>query len=82
MLFEDACTLAEEQGVLAALETSAKESQNVEEAFMLMARELMARNGMMVQQQPTYQDSPHVLLRTNSRPINSPGTSEKKSCDC
>ncbi|XP_061107771.1 ras-related protein Rab-19 [Conger conger] len=80
VLFEDACNLAEERGVLAALETSAKESQNVEEAFMLMARELMARNGMMVQHQPGSHD--HVLLRTNSRPINSPGPSEKKSCDC
>ncbi|KAJ8386892.1 hypothetical protein AAFF_G00164890 [Aldrovandia affinis] len=82
VLFEEACTLAEERGVLAALETSAKEAQNVEEAFMLMARELMVRNGMMVQQQAGYQDSSHVLLRTNSRPINSPGPPEKKSCDC
>ncbi|KPP75753.1 ras-related protein Rab-19-like [Scleropages formosus] len=80
VLFEDACTLAEERGVLAALETSAKEARNVEEAFLLLARELMARNGMMVQQQPL-QDS-RVLLRANSRPINSPEPLEKKSCQC
>ncbi|CAF95873.1 unnamed protein product, partial [Tetraodon nigroviridis] len=45
VLFEDACTLAESNGVLAVLETSAKEAQNVEAAFTLMARELLARNG-------------------------------------
>ncbi|KAJ8262040.1 hypothetical protein GJAV_G00161400 [Gymnothorax javanicus] len=82
VLFEEACTLAEEQGVLAALETSAKESQNIEEAFMLLARELMVRNGMMVQQQPAHNNSSHVILRTNSRPINSPGIEEKKQCEC
>uniref|UniRef100_H2MPM0 Ras-related protein Rab-19 n=1 Tax=Oryzias latipes TaxID=8090 RepID=H2MPM0_ORYLA len=48
VLFEDACTLAEHNGVLAALETSAMEAQNVEAAFVLMARELMARNGPSV----------------------------------
>uniref|UniRef100_A0A8C9YZE6 Ras-related protein Rab-19 n=1 Tax=Sander lucioperca TaxID=283035 RepID=A0A8C9YZE6_SANLU len=49
--FEKACNLAKESDVLAALETSAKESQNVEEAFTLMARELMSRNGLNVQQE-------------------------------
>lgn len=44
VLFEDACTLAESKSVMAALETSAKEAQNVESAFILMARELLAQN--------------------------------------
>uniref|UniRef100_A0A663LJG3 RAB19, member RAS oncogene family n=1 Tax=Athene cunicularia TaxID=194338 RepID=A0A663LJG3_ATHCN len=41
VLFEDACTLAEKHGLLAVLETSAKEAQNVEEVFTLMAKELI-----------------------------------------
>ncbi|XP_048864445.1 ras-related protein Rab-19 [Brienomyrus brachyistius] len=81
VLFEDACTLAEERGMLAALETSAKESHNIEEAFLLMARELMARNGMMVQQQSPQQQS-HILLRANSRPIEGPSPAERKACNC
>jgi hypothetical protein len=36
VLFEEACTLAEDKGVLAALETSAKAAQNVDAAFILM----------------------------------------------
>ncbi|KAM9651203.1 ras-related protein Rab-19 isoform 1-T3 [Trichechus inunguis] len=44
VLFEDACTLAEKYGLLAVLETSAKESRNIDEVFMLMAKELIARN--------------------------------------
>lgn len=81
--FQEACTLAKEKGLLAALETSAKESQNVDEAFMMMARELMSRNGLNVQQgDPT--SAPHALLRTNSKPIDigssAFSTQEKKSC--
>uniref|UniRef100_A0A3P8VP94 RAB19, member RAS onco family n=1 Tax=Cynoglossus semilaevis TaxID=244447 RepID=A0A3P8VP94_CYNSE len=80
VLFEDACNLAKDKGILAALETSAKESQNVEEAFIMMARELLYRNGLNVQQG----DLPGVSLATNSRPINgSIGTytpPEKKTC--
>uniref|UniRef100_A0A3P9Q8D2 Ras-related protein Rab-19 n=1 Tax=Poecilia reticulata TaxID=8081 RepID=A0A3P9Q8D2_POERE len=51
VLFEDACTLAEKNSLLAALETSAKEAQNIEAAFILMARELLARNGMAITDQ-------------------------------
>ncbi|KAG7495507.1 ras-related protein Rab-19-like [Solea senegalensis] len=80
VLFEEACNLANERGILAALETSAKESQNVEEAFIMMAKELLYRNGHTVQQG----DTPRVLLRANSRPVNGTvGTyapPEKKSC--
>ncbi|XP_044199280.1 ras-related protein Rab-19-like [Thunnus albacares] len=86
VLFEEACSLAKDRGVLAALETSAKESQNVEEAFMMMARELLSRNGLHVQQGDVESNSstPRVLLRANSRPVNGAGavyaTPEKKSC--
>ncbi|XP_067110383.1 ras-related protein Rab-19-like isoform X2 [Osmerus mordax] len=81
--FEESCSLAEERGILAALETSAKEAQYVEEAFLMMARELLARNGLSVQQGE--QDSTRILLRSNSRPVNGPatfGSAEKKQCDC
>ncbi|KAM7367063.1 hypothetical protein PAMP_014988 [Pampus punctatissimus] len=86
VLFEEACNLAKDRGILAALETSAKESQNVEEAFMMMARELLSRNGLHVQQGDVESNSstPRVLLRANSRPVNGAGAtntaSEKKSC--
>ncbi|XP_077400111.1 ras-related protein Rab-19-like [Vanacampus margaritifer] len=85
VLFEEACSLANERGALAALETSAKEGQNVEESFMLMARELLSRNGLQVQQNELEGFSrPRLLLRTDSRPVN--GTmgaftsADKKSC--
>uniref|UniRef100_A0A3B5MK05 Ras-related protein Rab-19 n=1 Tax=Xiphophorus couchianus TaxID=32473 RepID=A0A3B5MK05_9TELE len=85
--FEKACNLAKERGILAALETSAKESQNVEEAFLMMARELLSRNGLNVQQDEVESNSmPRILLRENSRPINVsmgpyvPPEKEKKSC--
>uniref|UniRef100_A0A3B5PVK6 Ras-related protein Rab-19 n=1 Tax=Xiphophorus maculatus TaxID=8083 RepID=A0A3B5PVK6_XIPMA len=54
VLFEDACTLAEKNSLLAALETSAKEAQNIEAAFILMARELLARNGMAITDQNSH----------------------------
>ncbi|XP_069012895.1 ras-related protein Rab-19-like [Embiotoca jacksoni] len=84
--FEEACTLAKERGILAALETSAKESQNVEEAFMMMAKELLARNGLNVPQGDLESSStPRVLLRNNSRPVNGTAVAytppeEKKTC--
>lgn len=85
--FEKACNLAKERGILAALETSAKESQNVEEAFLMMARELLSRNGLNVQQGHVESDGmPRILLRENSRPIDVsigayvPPEKEKKSC--
>lgn len=83
VLFEEACSLAKDKGLLAALETSAKESQNVEEAFMMMARELMSRNGLYVQQ-GEIDGTPHSLLRTNSKPVDiglaADTATEKKSC--
>lgn len=78
MLFEDACTLAESNGVLAVLETSAKEAQNVEAAFTLMARELLARNGTNMAEE-SLRDSPRLMLSGSS--ILGAGTSDKK-CGC
>lgn len=80
VLFEDACTLAENNSVLAALETSAKEAQNVENAFTLMARELLARNGMTVVDESS-QDPSHFMLSNSSHPVHSTVPSDKK-CGC
>ncbi|XP_062239060.1 ras-related protein Rab-19-like [Platichthys flesus] len=81
--FEDACELAKERGILAALETSAKESQNVAEAFMMMARELIYRNGLNVHQGDP-RSTPRVPLGADSRPVNGLVSAyeppEKKSC--
>ncbi|XP_068572883.1 ras-related protein Rab-19-like [Cebidichthys violaceus] len=82
--FEEACNLAEDKDILAALETSAKESQNVEEAFIMMARELLSRNGLNVQQEDSISSNTPRLLRSNSRPIDGLGAAytppEKKTC--
>ncbi|XP_041651657.1 ras-related protein Rab-19 [Cheilinus undulatus] len=80
VLFEDACTLAEKNNILAALETSAKEAQNVEAAFILMARELLARNGLNITDESS-QDSPQFMLSNSSHPVNGTMSSDKK-CGC
>ncbi|XP_004570899.1 ras-related protein Rab-19 isoform X1 [Maylandia zebra] len=80
VLFEDACNLAEDSGVLAALETSAKEAQNIEAAFILMARELMARNGMTIINESS-ENSPQFMLSNNSHPVPSAVVTDKK-CGC
>uniref|UniRef100_A0A672GKQ4 Ras-related protein Rab-19 n=1 Tax=Salarias fasciatus TaxID=181472 RepID=A0A672GKQ4_SALFA len=80
VLFEDACTLAENNNVLAALETSAKEAQNVEAAFILMARELLARNGMTMTDGES-QESPQLMLSNSSRPVEGTAPADGK-CGC
>lgn len=80
MLFEDACTLAERTGALAALETSAKQHHNIEEAFELMARELIVRHGGIVHQD-SQSDSLTAFLHSDSHPIDEEHL-EKRSCDC
>lgn len=111
--FQDACNLAKEIGILAALETSAKvilnasvrrkekkkvwifylfgmapvffqASQNVEEAFVMMARELMSRNGLLFQHEDI-NGLPRILLQANSQPVDLNTAAytpppEKKSC--
>lgn len=84
--FEEACNFAKNRGMLAALETSAMMSQNVEEAFMMMARELMARNGHNVPGHGSLgtNGTPRLLLRANSRPVvdltGASAPAEKKTC--
>lgn len=84
VLFEDACKLADDRGLVAALETSAKDARSVEEAFVMIAQELLLRNGMKITQEDSRHDSTRVILRTNSRSIDhlTPDTTDKKSCDC
>lgn len=79
-MFEDACTLAENNGVLAVLETSAKAAENVDAAFTLMARELLARNGMNTADE-TLRDSPQLMLSSSSHPVLSAVPLDKK-CGC
>ncbi|XP_047550867.1 ras-related protein Rab-19 [Lutra lutra] len=78
VLFEDACALAEKCGLLAVLETSAKESKNIEEVFVLMARELIARNSLHL-----FGESTMNSLALDSRPILvAQGPREKTHCSC
>ncbi|XP_029778498.1 ras-related protein Rab-19 [Suricata suricatta] len=78
VLFEDACTLAEKHGLLAVLETSAKESKNIEEVFLLMARELIARNSLHL-----FGESTPNNLALDSRPVLMvQGPKEKTHCMC
>lgn len=80
VLFEDACSLAESHRVLASLETSAKEAQNVDAAFTLMAQELLARNGMNATDE-ALRESPQLILSSSSHPVRG-ATSPDKKCDC
>ncbi|KAK5620163.1 Ras- protein Rab-19 [Crenichthys baileyi] len=80
VLFEDTCTLAEKSALLAALETSAKEAQNIDAAFILMARELLARNGMTIAEQNSH-CSPQFMLSESSHPIQA-AVSDNKKCGC
>uniref|UniRef100_A0A8D0L345 Ras-related protein Rab-19 n=1 Tax=Sphenodon punctatus TaxID=8508 RepID=A0A8D0L345_SPHPU len=78
VLFEDACTLAEKYGLLAVLETSAKEAQNVDEVFTLMAKELIARNTLQLHGEGIPPDSIHL----DSRPVSASQSAEKPQCPC
>ncbi|KAI7792219.1 ras-related protein Rab-19-like [Triplophysa rosa] len=82
--FEDACNLADDRGLVAALETSAKDARSIEEAFVMIAQELLLRNGMKITQEDSQHDSTRVILRTDSRSLDhlTPDTTHKKSCDC
>lgn len=78
VLFEDACTLAEKYGLLAVLETSAKESRNIEEVFVLMAKELIARNSLHLYGEST----PNGLSLDSSPVLLAQGPKEKTQCTC
>nr|XP_017194293.1 ras-related protein Rab-19 isoform X2 [Oryctolagus cuniculus] len=78
VLFEEACTLAEKHGLLAVLETSAKESRNIDEVFVLMAKELIARNSLHL-----YGESALNSLPLDSSPVLvAQRPSEKTHCTC
>ncbi|XP_012576248.1 PREDICTED: ras-related protein Rab-19 isoform X2 [Condylura cristata] len=78
VLFEDACTLAEKHHLLAVLETSAKESKNIDNVFLLMAKELMARNRLH-----SYGESALSILPLESSPVlTAQGPSYKTYCSC
>ncbi|ROL51240.1 Ras-related protein Rab-19 [Anabarilius grahami] len=83
--FEEACKLAEAKGMLAAVETSARDAWSVEEAFVMMARQLLLQNGMSVKQDDG-EAAARVLLRTNSHTVSlsSPSSAHdsKKPCEC
>lgn len=81
VLFEDACTLAEDRGALAALETSAKDAQNVDTAFILMARELLARHGMPITDQISPETPQFMLSGSTSHSVLG-GESLEKKCGC
>ncbi|KAM5255770.1 ras-related protein Rab-19 [Ctenodactylus gundi] len=78
VLFEDACTLAEKYGLLAVLETSAKESKNIDEVFVLMARELMARHSLHLHGEGV----PRSLALESSPVLLAQGSREKPRCTC
>ncbi|KAM6167132.1 ras-related protein Rab-19 [Erethizon dorsatum] len=78
VLFEDACTLAEKHGLLAVLETSAKESRNIDEVFVLMAKELMARNSLQLDGE----GATHSLAPESSPVLLAQVPSEKPHCTC
>ncbi|XP_051976955.1 ras-related protein Rab-19-like [Xyrauchen texanus] len=82
--FVDACKLAEEKDMLAALETSTKQAKSIQDAFILMARELLLRHGMNMKRDDFCNDSSQVILLTNSRAIHNHAsfTHEKKICEC
>ncbi|XP_051544741.1 ras-related protein Rab-19-like isoform X2 [Myxocyprinus asiaticus] len=81
--FEDACKLAEEKGMLAALETSAKKAQSIQDVFVMMARELLLRHGMNMEQDDFFNNDSQVILPTNSQAIhNTPFTHKKMTCEC
>lgn len=78
VLFEEACSLAEKHGLLAVLETSAKESRNISEVFLLMARELVARNSP----QACADSGPSSVPHSSTSIILAPELSEKTQCTC
>lgn len=71
--------------MLAAVETSARDAWSVEEAFVMMARQLLLQNGMNVKQDAS-DAAAHVLLRTNSHTVSLSSSSSthdsKKPCEC
>ncbi|KAM9444570.1 ras-related protein Rab-43 [Clarias gariepinus] len=63
--FEEAQAMAHQLDFISAIETSAKDSSNVDEAFNQMAAELMLRHGG-----PVFRDSVTDSFKLNSKDVN------------
>ncbi|XP_029456664.1 ras-related protein Rab-43 isoform X1 [Rhinatrema bivittatum] len=70
---EDAQKLAEHYDIISAIETSAKDSSNVEEAFVKMATELMMRHGG-----PVFSEKSTDSIKLDSKDI----VEENWGCGC
>ncbi|XP_032893113.1 ras-related protein Rab-43 isoform X1 [Amblyraja radiata] len=70
--YQDAQTLADHYDIVSVLETSAKDSSNVEEAFIKMATELMLRHGG-----PMFTEKATENIKLNSKDVN-----EGWGCSC
>ncbi|ELW67299.1 ras-related protein Rab-19 [Tupaia chinensis] len=78
ILLEDACMLAEKHGLLAVVETSAKESRNIDEVFVFMAKELITRNSLHLYGESTLDGPP-----LDSTPVlTAQGPRGKAHCAC
>ncbi|XP_026871091.1 ras-related protein Rab-43 isoform X4 [Electrophorus electricus] len=66
--FEEAQTMARQLDFMSVIETSAKDSSNVDEAFNKMASELMLRHGG-----PMFNDSASDSFKLNSKDVISEG---------
>ncbi|XP_004452491.1 ras-related protein Rab-19 [Dasypus novemcinctus] len=78
VLFEDACTMAEKYRLLAVAETSAKESKNIDEVFVLLAKELIARNSLQLYDESVLNNAP-----LDASPVlMTQGPREKTHCTC
>lgn len=71
--FEDAQSMALQLDCVSVIETSAKDSSNVDEAFKKMARELILRHGG-----PMYPENITESFKLNSKEV----TSEDWGCGC
>lgn len=71
--FEDAQTMAHQLDFVSAIETSAKDSSNVEEAFNQMAIELILRHGG-----PMFTENVTDSFKLNSKDV----TNEGWGCGC
>lgn len=71
--FEDAQTMAHQLDFVSAIETSAKDSSNVEEAFNKMASELILRHGG-----PMFTENVTDSFKLNSKDV----TNEGWACGC
>lgn len=65
---EDAQTMAEQLEFISAIETSAKDSSNVEEAFTRMATELILRHGG-----PMFNENVTDSFKLNSKDVSAEG---------